>query len=224
MKKLLSAIAAMFIARNLFAISFTGGLVYTFSDVKTLDTSTFPYTLTNESDMTNYIGGQAGLYNTLFGPVGFFTDVQFLFPMSSVKTNADGSFKAFEPTSDFTINAIFGPAFSIASSDHFRIKIGAGIDLGFNTEDYKDSENAFFRTYTFKYGLGAKVDADIMLFGPIGINVGCDFGAVWGTENFTIDKTNVSESHKNDYDNSGAKKTFNFLILPSASVVIKLGS
>ena len=222
MKKLLMAIAVSLLAGNLFAVTLTGGLVYTYSDVRTLDTSTFQ--LTKETDTTNYIGAQFGLYNGLFGPIGFFTDVQLLFPMSVISTDENGNFKAVNLTKDFYINSILGPTLTFKLGDAARLKIGGGIDLGFNTSDYTDSESAIFRTYTLKYGLGAKADLDLFVFGPIGFNVGCDFGAVWGTENFTIDKTNVSESHQNDYDNSGVKKTFNLLILPSASIVLRLGS
>ncbi len=222
MKKLVVAIATALVAGNLFAISITGGLVYAYSDVRTLDTSTL--VLTKESETTNKIGAQVGVYNGLLGPIGIFADVQALFPMSSVITDENGHVQNFKPSSNFDINTIIGPALAFDLNDVTRIKIGAGLDIGFNTSEYSDSENAVFKTHTFKYGVGAKVDADIMLLGFLGINVGCDVGAIWGTKNITIDKTNVSSSSTTDYDNTGSKKTFNLLVLPSISAVIKLGN
>lgn len=222
MKKILMAIATALVAGNLFAFSITGGLVYAYSDVRTLDTSSLAPSLKKESETTNLIGGQIGFYNGLLGPIGFFADVQALFPMSSVQKSDSGY--SFKPTNTFDINLLLGPALAFNINDVTRIKIGAGLDLGFNTGNYQDDQNATLRTHTFKYGVGAKIDADFMLLGFLGINVGCDIGAIWGTESITVELGKVAESHKSNYVNDGKSKTFNLLVLPSISAVFKLGN
>lgn len=222
MKKILMAIVTALVAGNLFAFSITGGLVYAYSDVRTLDTSSLR--LEKQSETTNYGGMQLGFYNGLLGPLGFFADIQALFPMSSFAKDADGKNLSFTPGKNFDINMILGPALAFNINDVTRIKIGAGLDLGFNTSEYTNSENAVFGTKTFKYGIGAKIDADFMLLGFLGINVGCDIGAIWGTESITVELGKVAENHKSDYENDGKSKTFNLLVLPSISAVFKLGN
>lgn len=223
MKKIILALVVALLATNLFAFSITAGPVYAFSSVRTLDTSSL--NVKKESETTNFIGGQIGFYNGLLGPLGFFADVQALWPMSTVQKSEDGKV-SFSPTSSFDINTLIGPALAFNINDSTRIKIGAGLDLGFSTSKYSDDNDADYKSTSFKYGLGAKIDADFMLLGFLGINVGCDIGAIWGNENISIDLGGVNTDNKEIYGgkDDGSSKTFNLLVLPSVSAVFKLGN
>lgn len=229
MKKIILALlAASFVVANASALTISGGLTYGHSAATKLNDN---LTLTETTEAEEKFGFNAGLTFPILGPLGLFIDAQALWPLAtSVSKGEDGNSYSFTPSKQFNINALVGPYLKIQPSDTMFFRLGAGLDLYFNTKEYEvekdttDAESVIkvaTSEKTFNFGPGVKLDASFMLIPILGINIGCDVGFLWGQS--TLDYS-WNSGYKLENEMPESKKNFTLLVTPSINAIIKLGN
>ena len=219
MKKIIMALtAALFVATSASAFSLTGGIAYGHSAETRLNND---FSLTEETEAEEKIGFNVGLCNVIAGPLGWFTDIQALWPISTVSKTDDGT-TTFTPTKQFNINAVLGPALCFNLNDATNLHIGAGIDINYNTKEFEPDWDGVKQAtnQTFNWGPAVKADLNFMLLGFIGIGVTCDVGFLWGETKLDVDWKEGAEQNTKHPD---SYKNFTLLFVPSVNAVIKLG-
>ncbi len=208
------------LAGNAFAgvvTDITAGIAYGHSSINTIKDNT----LKTDGCADESLGFNIGICSELFTHFGLFLDVDCLWPMKTTQT-ADGNSISVDTEGAFAMNGILGATFIFPINDGVKFKLGGGFDIGGVGHQIKDINDVITETITIDYGVGLKTDLSFVLGGFIGLNLGCDFGFLWGGETISREKDSLFTFNVKN-ENKYGEDTFMLFVIPSVNVVIQLG-